>query len=139
MKPTGNYNAHLADPDMWVGWFFFLDRPISQRIGFPFLTQITHHTHLCRFFNWPSILQVIVPTVSALSQAQGDEPATLPCVNDSGIYGGGDQERRLRKEQEREGSTCPICLGRPVAGRMTKCGHVSGKSREKYTIPLKLD
>ena len=33
-------------------------------------------------------------------------------------------EKRRRMEEERRGRMCPICLGKPVAGRMTKCGHV---------------
>ena len=31
---------------------------------------------------------------------------------------------RQRMEEEKRGRMCPICLGKPVAGRMTKCGHV---------------
>jgi hypothetical protein len=89
------------------------------------LTPLTRKIVNIRFFNWSSILQVIVPTVSALSQAQGDESSTLHLTSGSNTYTTGDPERRLRKEKEREGTTCPICLGRPVAGRMTKCGHVS--------------
>ncbi|GHJ86646.1 hypothetical protein NliqN6_3048 [Naganishia liquefaciens] len=81
MKPTANYAAHLADPDL--------------------------------FYQWPQILQVIVPTVSALAVAQGDEPSS------SGI-----NNAPRRAEKEREGMTCPICLGDPVAPRMTKCGHI---------------
>lgn len=97
-----SYAAHLADPDV--------------------------------FFDWPNILQVIVPTVSALTLAQGDD---LPSVTDDG----GLQARsgsgrigdsgltpgdllRARREREREGMSCPICLGHPVAGRITKCGHI---------------
>lgn len=67
------------------------------------------------FYQWPQILQVIVPTVSALAVAQGDEPSSSGVNNALG-----------RGEREREGMTCPICLGEPVTPRMTKCGHVSG-------------
>lgn len=33
-------------------------------------------------------------------------------------------QTRRRMEEERRGRMCPICLGKPVAGRMTKCGHI---------------
>ena len=100
MKPTANYAAHLADPDLSV-----------------------HHIHplfdcvdiaSSSFYQWSQILQVIVPTVSAFTVAQGDEPSSTGINNAS-----------RRAEKEREGMTCPICLGDPVAPRMTKCGHVS--------------
>nr|XP_019047302.1 alkylbase DNA N-glycosylase [Kwoniella bestiolae CBS 10118]OCF26232.1 alkylbase DNA N-glycosylase [Kwoniella bestiolae CBS 10118] len=57
--------------------------------------------------HWPHILQVLVPTFSAFSVAQGYVT-----------------KRRRRMEEERRGRMCPICLGKPVAGRMTKCGHI---------------
>ncbi|EIW65957.1 hypothetical protein TREMEDRAFT_21230, partial [Tremella mesenterica DSM 1558] len=50
--------------------------------------------------HWPHILQVLVPTFSAFSVAQGHVPI------------------------ERQGRMCPICLSKPVAPRMTKCGHI---------------
>lgn len=81
----------------------------------------------CSFFNWSSVLQVLVPTMSALSLAQGDEPSSLlpSSASYTGLASGQvDPERKMRKEKEREGMSCPICLGPPVAGRMTKCGHV---------------
>lgn len=63
------------------------------------------------FLHWPNILQVIVPTVPMLSLVEGE-------------VGEDDAIKRMRRESEEEGQTCPICLGKPVAGRMTKCGHV---------------
>ncbi|RXK39055.1 hypothetical protein M231_03679 [Tremella mesenterica] len=57
--------------------------------------------------HWPHILQVLVPTFSAFSVAQGhvsSDPAG--------------------REVERQGRMCPICLSKPVAPRMTKCGHI---------------
>lgn len=76
LKPTGDYTAHFADPDI--------------------------------FFEWPDVLQVIIPTTSALTQTakasidhhstDSDSQSTIP--------------------------TCPICLSVPTAARMTKCGHV---------------
>ncbi|KAF7302950.1 RING finger domain protein [Mycena kentingensis (nom. inval.)] len=51
------------------------------------------------FFQWPDILQVIIPRSSALASAATGE--------------------------SKEGhTTCPICLSPPTAPRMTKCGHV---------------
>nr|XP_018265561.1 alkylbase DNA N-glycosylase [Kwoniella dejecticola CBS 10117]OBR87719.1 alkylbase DNA N-glycosylase [Kwoniella dejecticola CBS 10117] len=57
--------------------------------------------------HWPHILQVLVPTFSAFSVAQGY------VLTD-----------KSEMEEERRGRMCPICLGKPVAGRMTKCGHI---------------
>jgi hypothetical protein len=86
--------------------------------------------------HWPNILQVLVPTFSPLSVAQGyvsSDPAAPTnehlgtSFDDSEFEGMGEEaaERRRRMEEERLGRSCPICLGVPVAGRMTKCGHVS--------------
>lgn len=86
--------------------------------------------------HWPHILQVLVPTFSAFSVAQGyvssdpaeknHDEAFARSIDDSELDGLGDEsERRRRMEEERRGRMCPICLGKPVAGRMTKCGHVS--------------
>lgn len=57
------------------------------------------------YFNWPDVLQVIVPTSSVLPSAAHtfEGPSTslgsmLP--------------------------SCPICLSEPTAPRMTKCGHI---------------
>ncbi|ORY27771.1 hypothetical protein BCR39DRAFT_565612 [Naematelia encephala] len=107
LKPneTLSYGAHFADPDIAV--------------------------------HWPHILQVLVPTFSAFSVAQGyvsSDPAHTH-ANDEELgrsfeeheldeMGEEAAERRRRVEEERRGRNCPICLGRPVAGRMTKCGHI---------------
>jgi formate dehydrogenase maturation protein FdhE len=86
---------------------------------------------------WPHILQVLVPTFSAFSVAQGyvdSDPLNTKhdddlarSLEDEELEGMGEEaaERRRRVEEERRGRMCPICLGKPVAGRMTKCGHVS--------------
>ncbi len=78
-----------------------------------------------------------MPTLSAFSVAQGyvsSDPSAphhdedLAGSFDEGeVDGMGEEaaERRRRVEEERRGRMCPICLGKPVAGRMTKCGHVS--------------
>lgn len=92
MNPTGNYAAHFTDPDLYVARFCPLVPSTSTKP--PFL----------RFFPWQQILQVIVPTTSALALAEGHEPSS--------------------RSSAAEGMTCPICLGHPIAPRMTKCGHV---------------
>ena len=87
--------------------------------------------------HWPNILQVLVPTFSAFSVAQGyvsSDAAQQASIDDE--LGSLDEDeldampdeaadRRRRIEEERRGRMCPICLGVPVSGRMTKCGHVS--------------
>lgn len=88
--------------------------------------------------HWPHILQILVPTFSAFSVAQGyvSSDPTLRSVNDEELGISMDEDEiaglgeeaaltRRRMEEERRGRMCPICLGKPVAGRMTKCGHVS--------------
>jgi hypothetical protein len=72
---------------------------------------------------WPNILQILVPTFSSYSVAQGFVSEDF---GDDGDDAGGEEAavRRQRMEEERQGRTCPICLSKPVAGRMTKCGHV---------------
>ena len=45
-------------------------------------------------------------------------------------------ERRRRIEEERQGRTCPVCLSKPVAARMTKCGHVSLVVNTFLAIPI---
>ncbi|WVR04546.1 hypothetical protein IAU60_001553 [Kwoniella sp. DSM 27419] len=106
LKPTEtlSYGAHFADPDISL--------------------------------HWPHILQVLVPTFSAFSVAQGyvspditrrDPSNPMGTSYDSAdLEGMGEEaaERRRRMEEERRGRMCPICLGKPVAGRMTKCGHI---------------
>ncbi|CAM9744191.1 unnamed protein product [Ectocarpus fasciculatus] len=37
--------------------------------------------------------------------------------------GGAEEEEEVGEEEEEGGWTCPICLGVPVAPRVTKCGH----------------
>lgn len=55
------------------------------------------------FFQWPDILQVLIPRSSSLA----------PTISNDGTW------------HEDEGSiTCPVCLAPPTAPRMTKCGHV---------------
>lgn len=76
LKPTGDYTAHFADPDI--------------------------------FFEWPDVLQVIIPTTSALASTA---KATLDHQHDD-------------SELQSTIPTCPICLSVPTAARMTKCGHV---------------
>ncbi|WWC67822.1 uncharacterized protein I206_101739 [Kwoniella pini CBS 10737] len=103
LKPTEtiSYGAHFADPDISL--------------------------------HWPHILQVLVPTFSAFSVAQGYVSTDQADSHDLGssfeshdLEGMGEEaaERRRRMEEERRGRMCPICLGKPVAGRMTKCGHI---------------
>lgn len=75
VKPTGDYTAYFADPDIYL--------------------------------NWSDILQVIIPTSSALAGVGSSAPIS-------------DQPR----EPTHEGAACPICLSPPTAPRMTKCGHV---------------
>lgn len=75
VKPTGDYTAYFADPDIYL--------------------------------NWADILQVIIPTSSALAGVGSSAPIS-------------DQPR----EPAHEGAACPICLSPPTAPRMTKCGHV---------------
>jgi hypothetical protein len=90
--------------------------------------------------HWPHILQILVPTFSAFSVAQGyvsSDPNQKRHVEDfdhsveeAELDEMGDEaaERRRRIEEERQGRSCPICLSKPVAARMTKCGHVSQPS-----------
>ena len=88
--------------------------------------------------HWPNILQILVPTFSAFSVAQGyvhshadhvdaTEDDLARSFDEAELDAMPDEaaERRRRMEEERRGRMCPICLGKPVAGRMTKCGHVS--------------
>ena len=75
VKPTGDYTAYFADPDIYL--------------------------------NWADILQVVIPTSSALTGVGSSAPIS-------------DQPR----EPAHEGAACPICLSPPSAPRMTKCGHV---------------
>ncbi len=60
-----------------------------------------------------------MPTFSAFSVAQG-----FVVQSDGSDDEEEDPERQRRIEEERQGRMCPICLGKPVAGRMTKCGHI---------------
>ncbi|CDZ97925.1 Predicted E3 ubiquitin ligase [Phaffia rhodozyma] len=53
------------------------------------------------FFNWPDILQILIP------------PARPTIVDGVSL-----------KSHDAVLPSCPICLGDPVAPRMTKCGHV---------------
>lgn len=87
---------------------------------------------------------MIVPTTPLLSLAQG-QPIDLleddhehEHQHDQGYAHEAKQKQsRERKEQEEEAFKCPICLGKPVAGRMTKCGHVSvdpGRDSERGMI-----
>ncbi|RSH83865.1 hypothetical protein EHS25_005480 [Saitozyma podzolica] len=108
LKPTEtlSYGAHFADPDISM--------------------------------HWQHILQVLVPTFSAFSVAQGyvssdpsdsagggkDTPLGVS-FDEAELEGHGEEaERKRRMEEERRGRMCPICLSKPVAGRMTKCGHI---------------
>ncbi|KAL1408943.1 hypothetical protein Q8F55_005757 [Vanrija albida] len=72
--------------------------------------------------HWPNILQVLVPTFSSYSIAQGF--VATDAEVDNGDDGEDASSRRQRMEEERQGRSCPICLSKPVAGRMTKCGHI---------------
>lgn len=83
--------------------------------------------------HWPHILQILVPTFSAYSVAQGFVSSEGDDDAD-GVSGEEAAEKRRRVQEEKQGRTCPICLGKPVAGRMTKCGHV----REGW-CPLTID
>ncbi|WVQ97938.1 hypothetical protein IAU59_005057 [Kwoniella sp. CBS 9459] len=106
LKPTEtlSYGAHFADPDISL--------------------------------HWGHILQVLVPTFSAFSVAQGyvtsdghgnsSNNALGSSFDSMDLEGMGEEaaDRRRRMEDERRGRMCPICLGKPIAGRMTKCGHI---------------
>jgi hypothetical protein len=95
--------------------------------------ELTH----CRSLHWPHILQILVPTFSAFSVAQGyvsSDPNQKRHAEDldhaledaeEDALGEEAAERRRRIEEEKQGRTCPICLSKPTAARMTKCGHVS--------------
>lgn len=74
--------------------------------------------------HWPNVLQILVPTFSSYSIAQGYVASAADAADDSAISGEEAAVRRQRIEEERQGRSCPICLSKPVAGRMTKCGHV---------------
>ncbi|KAE8250632.1 hypothetical protein A4X13_0g4541 [Tilletia indica] len=75
VKPTEDYTAHFADPDIYLPW-----------------------SH---------IVQVLIPTSSALSSATtGLLPSQAADSADAGS------------------ATCPICLSPPSAPRITRCGHV---------------
>lgn len=83
--------------------------------------------------HWPNILQILVPTFSSYSVAQGFVSSEND--EDEDLAGEEAAERRRRVEEEKEGRSCPICLSKPVAGRMTKCGHV----RATRDVGLTLD
>jgi hypothetical protein len=99
--------------------------------------------------HWQHILQVLVPTFSAFSVAQGyvssdpsgsgggkDTPLGVS-FDEAELEGHGEEaERKRRMEEERRGRMCPICLSKPVAGRMTKCGHVRCEVIYRFGIPL---
>ncbi|WVO15831.1 hypothetical protein L204_103493 [Cryptococcus depauperatus] len=104
LKPTEtlSFNVHLVDPD--------------------------------RSLHWPNVLQIIVPTFSALSVAQGFV-SSLRFSGFSNIYDDSNDsewrwkeaqshESRRRLEEEKQGRKCPICLDKPLAGRMSECGHI---------------
>ena len=98
-------------------------------------TFTCHHLANDSSLHWANILQVLVPTFSAFSVAQGyvsSDPMSsqhddVGSLDEDELEDMGEDaaERRRRVEEERRGRMCPICLGKPVAGRMTKCGHVS--------------
>lgn len=86
------------------------EKYVNAQFRFVLRPGQSHAAHLADpdvFFDWRNVLQVIVPTVGALALAQGD-----------------DGEARARQDREREEMVCPICLGKPVAPRITRCGHV---------------
>lgn len=105
------------------------------------IDQLTH----VRSLHWPHILQILVPTFSAFSVAQGyvsSDPNHKShaedldhALEDAELDALGEEaaERRRRIEEEKQGRTCPICLSKPVAARMTKCGHVSIVVNVGYT------
>jgi hypothetical protein len=68
--------------------------------------------------------------VSSELDAKAHDEDDSRSFDDEEFAGMGEEvaERRRRMEEERRGRMCPICLGKPVAGRMTKCGHVSNGS-----------
>ena len=53
-------------------------------------------------------------------------------IDETELQGLGEDAARVRQrmEEEKRGRMCPICLGKPVAGRMTKCGHVSFTAKQ---------
>ncbi|KAL9940200.1 hypothetical protein V8E36_000905 [Tilletia maclaganii] len=78
VKPTEDYTAHFADPDIYLPW-----------------------SH---------ILQVLIPTSSALS---GATTGLLPA-----------QAQDSDSQDQHGAAACPICLSPPSAPRITRCGHV---------------
>ncbi|MCO5613931.1 hypothetical protein L7F22_068211 [Adiantum nelumboides] len=66
------------------------------------------------YLNWSDILTVLIPTTSALFTAS--HLSALESSSSSHAHGG--------TSETHEGASCPICLSRPTAPRMTKCGHV---------------
>jgi hypothetical protein len=109
-----------------------LPTPICESLSNLVGHQLTHD----RSLHWPHILQILVPTFSAFSVAQGyvsSDPNQKRhtedldhALEDAELDALGEEaaERRRRIEEEKQGRTCPICLSKPVAARMTKCGHV---------------
>lgn len=66
------------------------------------------------YLNWSDILTVLIPTTSALFTAS--HLSALESSSSSHAHGD--------TSATHEGASCPICLSRPTAPRMTKCGHV---------------
>lgn len=66
------------------------------------------------YLNWSDILTVLIPTTSALFTAS--HLSALESSSSSHAHGD--------TSETHEGASCPICLSRPTAPRMTKCGHV---------------
>ncbi|KAK9896415.1 hypothetical protein P389DRAFT_189979 [Cystobasidium minutum MCA 4210] len=58
------------------------------------------------YFNWPDVLQVLVPISTVLPAAAHPIEGPSTASADSLL------------------PSCPICLSEPVAPRMTKCGHI---------------
>lgn len=85
------------------------EKYVNAQFRFILKPTTSHAAHLADpdvFFDWRHVLQVIVPTVGALALASGD-----------------NIDSRASKERS-ESMLCPICLGKPVAPRITRCGHV---------------
>lgn len=103
LKPTGDYTVHFADREYWL---------VSDTHGSGGnTTDLQKHRGLTTtlpvadiYFNWPDVLQVLVPTSSVLPGAA--QTIEGPSSVDSLL------------------PSCPICLSEPVAPRMTKCGHI---------------
>ena len=100
LKPTGDYTVHFADRQSEEAAIY-----ASVRSHYTLLIYSQSITADI-YFNWPDVLQVIVPTSTVLTAAAHTFEGPSTSTTDSLL------------------PSCPICLSEPVAPRMTKCGHI---------------